>query len=350
MKDLFRPFNARFCRLARLPQPDFFEGAEESWEVHPAQTLQYRPSLALPGQVERIRASVFAPLPDTIEALTREGLTHEGPTRAWRFQGVDLIDGVLYHKGGEHHLRQKRRPLSLARRPRLELSATLYESWTTNRWFGSWLMDACVTYDLAATFGQPVTTMPAARSGSHQARYEELAGMSPRVLEGDAHFSDLTLFDDLANNGGKAARAVALREKLLAGRSPRAVPGVFLLRGHAGDQRLLVNEQDLAESLARERGFLVIDPLEATVDELIEACGAARAIVGVEGSHLVHGITVAPEGAAILPIQPPERVAATLKQQSDRLGQRFGLIVAEGSDSEFHLDRDELFATLDLFD
>jgi len=83
---------------------------------------------------------------------------------------------------------------------------------------------------------------------------------------------------------------------------------------------------------------------------LIEACGAARAIVGVEGSHLVHGIIVAPPGAAILPIQPPDRVAATLKQLSDRLGQRYGLVVAEGNDTVFTLDWSDLALTLDLFD
>lgn len=109
-------------------------------------------------------------------------------------------------------------------------------------------------------------------------------------------------------------------------------------------------KSSLAERLARERGYLVIDPLKASADELIEACGAARAIVGVEGSHLAHGILVAPPGAAIVPIQPPERVAATLKQLSDRLHQRFGLLVGEGGDNLFTLDWRDLAATLDLFD
>lgn len=350
MLDLFRPFNARLRRLARLSHRNFFDGALECWDIMPAETLQYQPALALPGQVERIRASVFAPLPDTIAALTNQGLTHEGPTRAWRLRNVDLIDGVLYHNGGEYHLRQRSRRYALARRPQQRVSGALYETWTTNRWFGSWLMDACPAYDLAADAGQPVTTMPPAKPGSHQDRYQILAGMSPQIIEGDAHFEELVMFDDRANNRAKGARSRKLRDRFLAGRQPKPVPGVFLLRGHAGDQRLLLNERELAESLAAERGFLVIDPLESSVDDLIEACGAAGAIVGVEGSHLVHGITVAPEGAAIVPIQPPLRVAATLKQQGDRLGHRFGLLVAEGGDSEFRLDRDDLFATLDLFD
>lgn len=350
MFDSIRPITTRLRRLAGLPQPDFFEGAEAHWEIAPAETLHYRPSRALPGMVERIRATIFAPLPDTIEALTRPGETREGPTLGWRLNGVDLVDGVLYHAGAEHHLRPRQRRFGLTPRPAEVASGAMYETWTTNRWFGSWLMDAPLAHKLARAEGQPLSTSAAPDPASHQARYEELAAMTPRRIEGDVHFTSLTMFDDRANNSHKAGRARALRTRLLGARQPQPVPGVFLLRGQAGDQRLLVNENDLAERLAATRGFLVIDPLQVSVDDLIEACGAARAIVGVEGSHLVHGISVAPEGAAIIPIQPPERVAATLKQQTDRLGQRFGLLVAEGSDSEFHLAPDELLATLDLFD
>ena len=39
-----------------------------------------------------------------------------------------------------------------------------------------------------------------------------------------------------------------------------------------------------------------------------------------------------------------------MKQMTDRLDQRFGLLVAEGNDTDFTLARDDLFATLDLFD
>lgn len=350
MIDALRPFSARLRRIAGRPPSDFLSKAVETWQISPAESLPYPSSRFLPGQVERIRASIFSPLPDTIEALTRQGDTQEGPTKAWRLKSVDLVDGVLYHGGGEYHLRPRSRKFGMARRPRTEVSGALYETWTTNRWFGSWLMDATLAYELADAAAQPITTRPAPSPDSHQARYEALIGMSPNRLAGDVHLSDLVIFDDLPNNGGKAKRAVDLRRRLLEGRAPAPVPGVFLTRGHAGDQRVLLNERDLAERLAAERGFLVIDPLEVSVDDLIEACGAARVIVGVEGSHLVHGITVAPPGAAIIPIQPPERVAATLKQMTDRLDQFYGLLVAEGSDTEFTLSRDDLFATIDLFD
>lgn len=350
MTNPLRPYRSRLRRLTGRAMPDFHAGAVESWQEAPGGVLRFYPSLALPGQVERIKASVFADLPAAIEAMTRDGEAAEGPTLGWRFRDVDLVDGVLYQRAAEWHLHRRKRPLGLAFRPRRAMRAALYENWTTNRWFGSWLMDGLVAWDLAAPTGMAATTMPAPRPESHAARYEALAGASPARIAGDVHFDELVLFDDLGNNAGKAARQRALRERLLAGRSPTPVPGVFLLRGTGGDLRLLENERALAERLAAERGYLVIDPLEVSADALIEACGAARAIVGVEGSHLAHGIMVAPPGAAIVPIQPPERVAATLKQLADRLDQRFGLLVGEGGDSRFRLEWRDLAATLDLFD
>ncbi|MFT4014300.1 MAG: glycosyltransferase family 61 protein [Paracoccus sp. (in: a-proteobacteria)] len=349
MLNPLRSYSARMRRLLNRPEPGFAEGALETWEHAPGGLLRFRPALALPGQIERIRATVFATLPETVEALTRDGEAREGPTMGWRFRGVDLVDGVLYRPGAEMHLRGRARRFGLAFRPRQTLSAALYETWTTNRWFGSWLMDATTSWPLARATGMAMTTAPAPKPGSHAARYEQILGIAPGRIQGDVHFDELILLGDLANNADRWRRQCEMREALLAGRAPRPVPGVFLLRGQSGDLRHLRNERDLAERLAAERGFLVIDPLAATVDELIEACGAAQAIVGVEGSHLVHGIIAAPPDAAILPIQPPDRVAATLKQLSDRLGQRYGLVVAQGNDSVFTLDWDDLARTLDLF-
>ncbi|MFH5776706.1 glycosyltransferase 61 family protein [Paracoccus broussonetiae] len=350
MPNPLRPYRSRLRRLLGQPDPDFLAGALESWEEAPGGVVHIRPALSLPGQVERIRSSVFATLADTVNALTLEGDVREGPTLGWRFRNVDLVDGVLYRDGAELHLRSRRNRLGLAFRPRQTASGALYESWNTNRWFGSWLMDALVAWPLAERTGEPLTTAPPPPVGGHAARYEELLGVDPMRMPAAVHFDDLIVFSDLANNPDKWRRQYELRLKLLAGRHPEPVPGVFLIRGTGGDLRLLKNERELAERLATERGFRILDPLSASVDELIEACGAARAIVGVEGSQLVHGMIVAPPDAAILPIQPPDRVAATLKQLSDRLGQRYGLLVAEGNDTVFTLDWRDLAATLDLFD
>ncbi|AGT11070.1 glycosyltransferase family 61 protein [Paracoccus aminophilus] len=349
MVNPLRSYGTRLRKLIGRSGPDFFSEAVETWQEAPGEELPFHPALALSGQIDRIRSSIFASLPETIEALTRDGTASEGPTMGWRFRNVDLVDGVLYGRGAEMHLRARQNRLGLAFRPRQSASGALYETWTTNRWFGSWLMDELLTWPLAQATGAAFRTGAAPQLGGHAARYEEILGVVPRRIQGDVHFDELILFGDLANNRGKWTRQRQLREKLLQGRQLTSVPGVFLLRGTGGDLRLLLNERQLAERLAAERGFLVLDPMVSTVDEIVAACGAAKAIVGVEGSQLVHGIISAPAGAAIVPIQPPDRVAATLKQISDRLDQRFGLLVAEGHETAFTLDWKDLAATLDLF-
>lgn len=345
-----RPYSARMCGLMGLQRAEFAQGAVETWQEAPGDSRRVRPALYLPGQIERIRAAMFASLTETIGIMQFDGEASDGPTIGRRYRDVDLVDGVLYRPGAELHLRNRQRRFGLAFRPRRAISGALFETWITNRWFGSWLMNALPAWYLAQKHGPALTTATAPAPGSHTARYQQLLGIEPQYLNGDVHFDELVLFDDLPDNAAKRRRQCTIRERLCAGLPMDPGPGVFLLRGRGGDLRFLENEDALAGRLARDRGFLVIDPMQVSVDELIAACAAAPVIVGVEGSHLVHGLLVARPGAGILPIQPPDRVAGTLKGLCDRLDQRYGLVVGEGNDSVFTLDWRDLAATLDLFE
>jgi capsular polysaccharide biosynthesis protein len=109
-----------------------------------------------------------------------------------------------------------------------------------------------------------------------------------------------------------------------------------------------LNEAQIAEALMSRRGFKVLDPMKATVAEIIEACAGARVVAGVEGSHLVHGLISMPPDAALFVIQPPQRVLSVLKHATDRQGQRFSFVVASGGKDEFSVRLDEVERTLDL--
>lgn len=344
----FSPLANNLRRKVGRPAPDVILRAAERWEIAPGGIVEVPPAIMLPGQIERIIGTEFGSLEQTLFALRNEGDGRVDATTACLLRDVDLVDGVLYLGGAERHLRARRHPRALHhRRPETELSGAMYESWVGNRWFGNWLMDNCLTYPLAAALGTPVTTAP--RSKGHAPRYEDLLGMAPLRI-GDVHFRELILIDDLPNNAAKFARAAAMRERLLGGRQPVPHPGVFLLRGRTGDVRLLSNEDEIAARLAAERGFRILDPMTMTVDDLIEASAGARVVAGVEGSQLVHGQIVAPAGSTLLTIQPPDRVTAAMKLMTDRLGQRFGLIVAEGDMNRFRVDWSDVARTLDLLD
>lgn len=339
-----RPITYRLRHMLGLSRDEIAAAAVESWEIAPNEIMNVPPAICLPGQAERITKTEFAPLDMVIRSLAGDPAERVGPTMAHRLRDVDIVDGVLYSGGLSLHLRTRKRHLPLSRRPERLASGSLYETWTGNRWFGNWLLDDCLNYRLAEENGTPVTTM-LVRSG-HVPRYEELLAMAPNRI-GDAHFDDLIVFDDHANNSHRVARAQEMRRRLLKGRSTQTNPGVFLFRGHSGDLRLLENEEEIAERLESECGFRVMVPKDHSVDELMDACGGARVIAGIEGSQLTHGIAVMPPGGTILTIQPADRATTALKLLSDRWQQRFAMIVGQGGYQSFRVDWNDVMRTLD---
>jgi hypothetical protein len=206
-------------------------------------------------------------------------------------------------------------------------------------------MDDCATYELAAAEGVPVTTgrMPV----GHKADYEQSFGMNPERLE-HAFFRELVVFDDVGQNRGKRCRCRSLSEKLLAHVDVRPHPGVFVIRGLAGERRLLKNEWEVAERLRDRRGLRIIDPLKESVHAIVAACAGAAMVVGVEGSALMHGILALPEGGSLLTLQPPNRFVGLYKHLTDRDNQRFGFVVGQPVSEDFSIDPIEVERTMDL--
>ena len=290
----FRPLAVKLAKTVGRPMPDLLEGAQDTWQAAPGGDRHVPPAICLPGQIDRIRDTEFTPLDAVIRSFRGGFDTVEHPTIGYRLENVDLVDGVLYAKGRQRHLRARQSRRLSYPVPREAMRGAMYESWLGNRWFGNWLSDDCLTYMLATAAGLPVTTATAPTG--HVPRYETLLQMTPQRRQ-SVHFDELILFDDLPNNAGKARRARDMRDRLLAGRTTSPVPGVFLLRGKTGDQRVLENELKIAEHLAATRGFSILDPTTASVDQIADLCGQAAVIAGVEGSHLVHGLAMMPPGA-----------------------------------------------------
>ena len=339
-----RPITYRLRRMLGLNRKILDTAAVERWEIAPAEAMDVPPVICLPGQAERITRTEFAPLDVVVRSLSGDPAERVGPTVAYQLRDVDIVDGVLYSGGVSLDLRARQRCLPFSRRPQRHASGSLYETWVGNRWFGNWLLDDCLSYRLAEQNGTPKTTMPA--RGGHVPRYENLLGMAPERME-DAHFDELIVFDDHANNSHRMARAQDMRQRLLKGITPKPNPGVFLFRGRSGDLRALENEEEIAERLESKHGFRVMFPEAHSVDELMEACAGARVVAGIEGSQLNHGIAVMPPGGTLLTIQPADRATTAMKLLSDRWQQRFAMIVGHGGFQSFRVAWDEVARTLD---
>jgi capsular polysaccharide biosynthesis protein len=165
----------------------------------------------------------------------------------------------------------------------------------------------------------------------------------------NAFFHELVIFDDLSQNQNKHLRFRAMGEQLLSHVNANAHPGVFILRGGTGDLRKLRNEMELAERLRDRRGFRILDPAKSDVPTIVAACAGARTVVGIEGSHLIHGVNVLPPGGSLLVLQPPNRFLCFFKYLTDRDQQNFGFVVGIPEGDGFRIDPDEVERTLDLF-
>ncbi|VVM38744.1 hypothetical protein PS623_00161 [Pseudomonas fluorescens] len=338
-------------KLARSAARSLQSLAVKSWDIAPGERTITPPAIYLPDQMQRVTGWEARFFPYVHPGPTMAGgiQVEHGPTRGYLLKDVWLIDGVLYKDNASLWLSAKPRTLpGIAVEHEIERAA-IYCTQNGNSWFGTWLMEDCVTYALACDEGVPVTTAPSARLPlfTQAPPYEAWLGMNPLRLH-TAFFRELVLFDDQSHNRSRHARYRAMGDKLLSHVSHAPHPGVFLLRGGAGELRLLRNELAIAEHLRTQYGFRVIDPLRNDVPTIVAACAGARIVAGVEGSQLVHGVNVLREGGTILTLQPPNRFVSYYKYLADRDGQHFAFVVGQPEGDGFIIDRDELDRTLDL--
>jgi hypothetical protein len=341
-------------KLARKPPRTLESVAVKTWEIAPGDTSITPPAFFLPNQLERITGWLFA---SEHPRRTLEGgiTTDHGATRGFLLKDVWLIDGAFYKDSAHSWMSPRSSWL-----PRIHIDneidrGAVYCTAGGNKWFGSWLMDDCVTYPLACAEGVPVTTKKEVNRHAsaqtfiaHTPGYENWLGMKPAHVN-NTFFRELVIFGDLNNNRNKHLRYRALSDQLLSHVNVSAHPGVFILRGGSGDPRLLQNEAELAEYLRDRRGFRILDPMKTEVPAIVAACAGARTVVGVEGSQLIHGIVLLQPGCSILTLQPPDRFVSAYKHVADREHQQFGFVVGQARGKGFYIDPVEIERTLDLF-
>ncbi len=331
-------------RLARRPPRTLQSVAAKTWEIAPSETSIAPPACFLPNQLERVTGWEFAS-EHPRRAMEGGSIVHRA-TRGFLLKDVWLIDGALYKDDARSWLSPRSGWL-----PRIHVECEIgrgavYCTALGNKYFGSWLIEDCVTYPLACAEGVPVTTSQVVNI--HTTGYKNWLGMKPAHLS-NAFFRELVIFEDVGQNRHKHLRFRAMSDRLLSHVKASPHPGVFILRGGTGELRLLHNEIELAEHLRDRRGFRILDPLKADVPTIVATCAGARTVVGVEGSQLVHGILALQPGGSVLALQPPDRFVKVYKDLTDRDHQHFGFVVGQPEDKGFRVDPAEVERTLDLF-
>jgi Glycosyltransferase 61 len=334
-------------RLIRLPAKPLREVADRTWEIHPAEETTRPRAFFLPGQLDRILG--FSPFSagrkEEERLLCGEPRGVHAATRAFLFKDAILQDGRVYAHGSVDCVQDPAHRWPSVRVHASHAQGALYSSYAGNRYFGIWLMNDLITYRLAVEHGTPVCT--SRPMSAHAKSYEALLGMQPlRVSSG--HFRELIVFDDLGQNQSARERFGQNRAALLLGTKPTRHPGVFLLRRNSGERRLLVNEEQIAHRLERQRGLRVIDCMSVDVPTLLQKTAGADVVISVEGSQIAHAMLVLEPGRSLLTLQPPNRFCSLFKDLTDRDGQHFGFVMGRPEGNDFRVDPDEVERTLDL--
>lgn len=340
-------------QLLRKPAQTLESVADKSWEIAPGETSIAPPAYFLPHQLERVTGWEFIS-EHPGRAMEGGSITH-GATRGFLLKNVWMIDGALYKNNARSWLAPRTTLWPQVRVEHEIERGAVFCSALGNKYFGSWLIEDCVTYPMACNEGIPVTTAkPVKRVASarpvmsHAQQYENLLEMKPARLR-NAFFHELVIFDDVGQNRHKHLRFRSLCDKLISQVKVSPHPGVFILRGGTGELRLLHNEMDIAEHLRVHRGFRILDISKADVPTIVATCAGAQTIVGVEGSQLVHGMLTLQPGGSVLALQPPDRFVKVLKDLTDRDSQNFGFVIGHAEGQGFRIDPIEVEQTLDLF-
>ena len=344
----FQPLIARARRKLLHGQPlEAVADRTETWA--PGSTSEYRPIIQLPDEGERIIAFEKPSAKDEYIRFCSSGaLTHK-PTLAHHYKRATIADGMVFANGSmkafnDHPGRSPVMRRGVGEHLRDQILAT---SWVTETYFGHWVTDGLALELLAQD--RPETALGVARKPwVHEPGYRALVDLQLHRTA-FAEVEGLWVVNDESLNQRRTDRFRTLRERIRAGATnDRSGPPVFILRD-GGAARPLLNQQALADFLAR-RGFTILSPEAESVDGLVAAFRNAPLVVSVEGSALCHPVMAMPEGGTILAIQPPRRVTCIQKNNTDWAGLRMAHTVADDAGTGFTLGEDRLMRILDLIE
>ena len=316
-----------------------------SFDIGEPLDVERREAVHVPGDLDRVTG--FAPSRSlALEQLRlRPGPMHLRAGRACVLEDALVVDGNVYKARAKHAVAGNTRTW-LASFDTREPGGILVANRQSHAYFGHWLTEELPLTAQLRTRGAIVTTHFGRQPYSHEAGYARVYGVeTPRELPRRCALSQLTVVEGGGLNAAHVRGIAALRQSLVdAGWRP-SNRHVFIRRG-GGSPRRLVNEDAVVDALAA-RGFAVVDPERAAPEEIARACFGAEVVVGVEGSHLAHGLMQLGRGSALVTIQPPDRFNNPFKDFCDVGGLTYGYVVASPAGEGFSLPPDLLLQLLD---
>jgi hypothetical protein len=317
------------------------------WQLNPPETTTVQPAIYNPDDIAKI-TGVPPEAVLTLDHLQGGPARHDGTT-AYELRDVSFVNGWAYKGAFKHQFRANSEPYLIPGKVDHSATGLVTVTGYGSKYFGHWMTED-VTRSLAAVdLGEPAVMLPLDSpfdlQRRHRPDYLALLGIDPLTTV-HAQFDRLVVLDDNAQNAYKRQRYQIMRDRLARLQPYHSGHGVMLLRREHGVRRLMVNEVEIAAHLERQ-GFLVIDPIEMSVEEIVRHTLDAKVVVGVEGSQLIHGLFTLRQNGVIVALEPPDRFSWFYKAPADALGLRFAFIVGDATEGGFTIDSSELDSLLE---
>ena len=326
-------------------KPTYESVCHRSWEICPATITTMPPALYLEDELSHVTGTnENDPMWRQLEMING-GPTNHTATTAYAFRGAKIVDGHLYV--GPLRMALVPRAERVFRRPPLLEhmgKVALASSRVGNGYFGHWLLDELARFLAVREIAPPVRNdWPLSE---HQKAYARFFQIDSQTVSA-AHFEELIVVEDAGQNPYKQERYQQCRDRVKSHFPANSSRGAMLIRGASGNPRICENEHQVAELLEKE-GFVVLDPMKSTVDEILAATSGAPILVGTDGSHLTHGLYSIADNGWVVSLQPPFRFSHTVKNYTDCMGLRYAFTVGNHSPKGFVVDIDRMMRTIDL--
>ncbi len=332
------PIRRGILRLLSGRNETYQEVSDKHWILCPSESSTSPPAIYLDRDLQKVTA-VHEDTSYDYEMGQIQGVRKQhAATIAYRIRETQILDGYLYKGAMKHMLVNTKESLFGPRvtdyLPKAALACTVYG----NRFFGHWMTDD-LTLTLAAqqlAEAIAVTRKPYV----HEPEYRRLFGIQARTFT-RVQCDELIMINDFGQNRFKRERYEFLRSRLKVLEPLRKSYGIMLRRGTLGVQRMLTNEADL-EQFLKTQGFTIIDPERLSAEEIVRQVLGAKVVVGIEGSHMLHGVFSMADRGTLCILQPPYRFNNVLKDYTDCLDMRYAFVVGKHVPKGFMIELEDL--------
>jgi hypothetical protein len=314
--------------------------------------VKTRPTLLLPGQVDRVTGTDPATTIEWELETATSGFLRPAPTIAYHIKDAILVDGSIYQGRFKSFIAARSffKPPSARSEPRHLKTIGLASSHLGSKFFGHWLVDDCIQFRLSEQYGRPLC-LRGPINQNHQRTYQtylnqdwapiDRAWIDHLIVYQDFHWG--TAQDSLRGAQIRSMRAQA-RTHLPAGAGQLLV---YLRRGATGTPRLIQNEAELLNHLEK-RGFVVADIETNSLEHVLRLLANAKIVVSVEGSHVTHCVYSVPENSGLVVLQPPDRFLSFHRGWTASANVWYGFVVGALGERGYIFSSAEILDTVDL--